>query len=86
MTTTEARTDESPHLTIPELATRWKTTRQAIYDMRRRRKCPRGFRRGREILVPLTEVEAFEEAGMEADLAEIHEQRPPEPKRSKSAA
>lgn len=77
---TEARTDESPHLTIPQLAKRWHTTPQAIYNMRHRGKAPLGFKRGREVLVPLVEVEAYEAAGLAADLAPSHEQRPPEPK------
>jgi hypothetical protein len=66
MTPTQ-RTEPPTHLTVADLATRWHTSAQAIYNMRHRRKGPRGFRRGKEILYPLTEVEAYEAAAMAED-------------------
>ncbi|WP_234376443.1 helix-turn-helix transcriptional regulator [Streptomyces sp. CB01201] len=52
--------DESPHLTVPQLAKRWHTTSQAIYLLRHRGKAPRGFKSGRNVLFPLALVEKFE--------------------------
>ncbi|MEU1800801.1 DNA-binding protein [Streptomyces sp. NPDC019937] len=79
------QTSESPHLTVPQLAERWQTTPQAIYMARHRRKAPKGFRRGREVLFPLAEVEAFEAAAVDADpksgTAMDPTLRPPEPAR-----
>lgn len=63
----QAEADESPHLTVKQLAKRWHTTPQAIYMMRHRRKAPRGFKRGRELLFPLAGVEAHEAASQAAD-------------------
>ncbi|WKX70023.1 DNA-binding protein [Streptomyces sp. XD-27] len=62
----EVEPDESPHLTVKQLAKRWHTTPQAIYMMRHRRKAPRGFKRGREVLFPLADV-AQHEAAAQAD-------------------
>lgn len=64
---TNLQTDESPHLTVPQLAERWHTTPQAIYAMRHRGKAPKGFRRGVPILFPLDEVKQFEAERMAAD-------------------
>lgn len=82
---TELQTDESPHLTVAQLAARWQTTKQAIYIARHRGKAPNGFKRGRDVLFPIAEVEAFEASRMAADKpsnrgAEVH--RAPEPRRS----
>jgi hypothetical protein len=76
----ETRTDEIPHLTVKQLARRWHTTPQAIYNMRHRRKTPPSFKRGRELLFPLAAVEAHEAAGLAADpkAGEVPEMRPPE--------
>lgn len=64
---TNPRADESPHLTVEQLATRWQTTKNAIYIARHRRKAPKGFRRGRELRFPVAEVERFEAAALDAD-------------------
>ncbi|WP_063735575.1 hypothetical protein [Streptomyces sp. RTd22] len=61
------QTSESPHLTVKQLAARWQTTAQAIYMARHRRKAPRGFKRGRELMFPLAEVEAFEAQALDTD-------------------
>jgi hypothetical protein len=58
---------ESPHLTVAELAARWRTTPQAIYNKRHRRKAPRGFRSGKKLLFPISDVEAFEAAERDND-------------------
>jgi len=75
--------DNSPHLTVAELATRWKTTTRAIYIARHRGKAPKAFKRGVNVLFPLVEVEAFEAAGMAGDRLSNRgaavEHRPPEP-------
>lgn len=65
----DTRTDEpSPYLTVDQLAERWHTTPNAIYTARsRRRKYPKGFRRGKKVLFPLSEVEAHERAEQAAD-------------------
>lgn len=65
----DTRTDESsPYLTVDQLAKRWHTTPNAIYTARsRRRNYPKGFRRGRKVLFPLSEVEAHERAEQAAD-------------------
>lgn len=65
----DTRTDEpSPYLTVDQLAKRWHTTPNAIYTARsRRRNYPKGFRRGRRVLFPLTEVVAHEKAEQAAD-------------------
>lgn len=65
----DTQTDEaSPYLTVTQLAKRWHTTPNAIYTARsRRRKYPKGFRRGRKLLFPLSEVEAHERAEQAAD-------------------
>ncbi|MFF4746847.1 DNA-binding protein [Streptomyces sp. NPDC001268] len=63
-------TDEpSPYLTVRQLAKRWHTTENAIYTARSRRRgtYPKGFRRGRLVLFPLSEVEAHERAEQAAD-------------------
>lgn len=77
------QTSESPHLTVKQLAARWQTTEQAIYMARHRRKAPKGFRRGREVLFPLAEVEAFEAAAVDADPKSSTDPtaQPPEPAR-----
>jgi hypothetical protein len=64
---TEIRVADSPHLTVAQLAKRWHTTEQAIYHLRHRRKAPRAFRRGRQLLFPLAVVEAHEAAALAAD-------------------
>jgi hypothetical protein len=61
-------TENSPYITVAQLAVRWHTTPNAIYTARsRRRKYPRGFRRGRNVLFLLSEVEAHERAEQDAD-------------------
>lgn len=77
---------DSPHLNVKQLAKRWHKTPQAIYSMRHRGDAPQGFKRGREVLFPLVQVEAFEAALMAADepsnrrSGESH--RPAEPRRA----
>lgn len=66
----DTTTDEpSPYLTVRQLAKRWHTTANAIYTARSRRRdtYPQGFKRGRLVLFPLTEVEAHERAEQAAD-------------------
>ncbi|MFG3090633.1 helix-turn-helix transcriptional regulator [Streptomyces antibioticus] len=75
--------DASPvHLTVADLAGRWRTTKSAIYVARHRGKAPKGFKRGTTVLFPLAEVEAFEAAQMAADRPSHRgttvEHRPPE--------
>lgn len=60
---------ESPYLTVTQLAKRWHTTEQAIYHLRHRRKAPKAFRRGRQLLFPIVAVEAHEAAALAADTA-----------------
>lgn len=60
-------TDEPTYLTVQDLAKRWRTTPQAIYNRRHRRQAPRGFRSGRDVLFPLADVLAFENALLDAD-------------------
>lgn len=64
---TNRRTDESPYLTVADLAARWHTTPNAIYTARHKRRAPRGFRRGQKVLFPLDAVETFEREAMETD-------------------
>ena len=80
MTTIEAPTDESPYLTTKELAKRLKLTVKGVYSLRQSRQGPPALTVGRELRFPLAEVERWEAAGIAADLAEIREARPPEPK------
>ncbi|MET8978496.1 helix-turn-helix domain-containing protein [Streptomyces sp. NPDC004539] len=85
--TTSPRGDDSPHLTVAELATRWKTTPTAIYIARHRGKAPAAFKRGVKVLFPLAAVEEFEAAGMADDRlshrSTAAEHRPPEPTRAR---
>jgi len=81
------RTDEtSPHLTVPELAARWRTTVQAIYNARHRRNAPPAFRRGGKLLFPLSEVIAFERNRVATDAKAPDDPalRPPEPTRPRT--
>ena len=50
------------HLTTAELAERWHTTPDNIRVMRCRSAHPAHFRRGKECLYRLADVEAFEES------------------------
>lgn len=59
--------EQSPHLTVQQLAARWQTTTTAIYIARHRGKAPRGFKSGARVLFPLTEVEAHEARQMAGD-------------------
>lgn len=81
--------DESPHLTVQQLAKRWHTTPNAIYVRRHKGKAPRGFKSGREVLFPLTQVEAWEQAALDADPQSNRdtkpEMRPAEPSRPRGA-
>ncbi|MGW7296340.1 DNA-binding protein, partial [Streptomyces xiamenensis] len=75
-------TSPSPHLTVEELAERWRTTPKAIYGLRHRRRTPPAIKRGRILLFPLAAVEAHEAADLAADAQMPVELRPAEPKRS----
>jgi predicted DNA-binding transcriptional regulator AlpA len=66
MITPKPLTAESPHLTVAQLADRWQTTKKAIYNMRSLGTAPPCFKRGRNLMFPLGEVEAHERAGMHA--------------------
>lgn len=57
-------TDESPHLTVPQLAARWQTTKKAIYNMRSEGTAPPCFKRGRNLMFPLSAVEAHEASAL----------------------
>ena len=72
--------DESPHLTLKQLCARWQLKEQTLYNRRRKGNLPPAFKVGKELRFPLAGVEEFEAAGLAADLAPSHEQRPPEPK------
>jgi predicted DNA-binding transcriptional regulator AlpA len=64
----DTQTDEaSPYLNVKQLAKRWHTTPNAIYTARSRRRGPRGFKRGKQVLFPLSEIEAHERAEQAAD-------------------
>ncbi|MDT0306180.1 DNA-binding protein [Streptomyces sp. DSM 44917] len=52
--------NESPHLTVEQLAKRWHTTPQGIYTRRHRGRAPEALEDGRKLLFPLSEVERFE--------------------------
>lgn len=64
----EARTDESPHLTVKQLAKRWHKSANAIYIMRCRGTAPACVPLSRKLLFPLDKVMEFEAASMSADL------------------
>lgn len=58
----------SPYLTVKQLARRFHTTPNAIYTARsRRRRFPRGFKNGKQVLFPISEVEAYERENQQAD-------------------
>lgn len=62
--------EESPYLTVKQLAKRLHMTPNAIYTARsRRRHFPAGFRRGGKgpVLFPVSEVEAYEHDSKQAD-------------------
>jgi hypothetical protein len=60
--------EESPYLTVKQLAKRFHTTPNAIYTARsRRRRFPRGFKNGKQVLFPISEVEEYERANQQAD-------------------
>lgn len=84
---TNSASENSPHLTVPQLAARWQTTAQAIYIARHRGKAPMGFKRGVMVLFPLAAVEAFEAAQMAGDRpshrGRATEHRPAEPRRAR---
>lgn len=83
MTTIEARTDESPYLTVKELAARLKIKVKGVYNLRQSRKGPPALTVGRELRFPLVEVEKWEAARLAADAAALESPsalRPPEPK------
>lgn len=60
MTTNPNPTAESPHLTVDQLAVRWQTTKKAIYNMRSEGTAPECFKRGRNLMFPLSAVVAHE--------------------------
>jgi hypothetical protein len=61
-------TEESPYLTVKQLAARFHTSPNAIYTARsRRRRFPRGFKNNGQVLFPIEEVEAYELANKQAD-------------------
>lgn len=60
MNTPNPPTAESPHLTVAQLADRWQTTKKAIYNMRSEGTAPPCFKRGRNLMFPLSAVEAHE--------------------------
>lgn len=74
--------ETAPHLTVPELAARWHTTKSAIYIARHRGKAPAAFKRGKAVLFPLAAVVAFEAEQMVGDKpshrGQTVEHRPPE--------
>lgn len=80
---------DDTHLTVAELAERWKTTKRAIYIARHRGRAPKAFKRGENraapVLFPLAEVIAYEEQRMAEDRPSRRgtttEHRPPEPLR-----
>jgi hypothetical protein len=60
--------EDSPYLTVKQLARRFHTTPNAIYTARsRRRRFPRGFKNGKQVLFPITEVEEYERENQQAD-------------------
>jgi predicted DNA-binding transcriptional regulator AlpA len=77
---------QSPHLTVRQLAARWQTTEQAIYNLRNRRKLPRAFKRGRNLLWPVAAIEAHEASQLAADCKSPaqYDMRPPEPVRRRT--
>ncbi|MDJ1132434.1 helix-turn-helix domain-containing protein [Streptomyces iconiensis] len=64
---TTQRTEESPHLTVAELAARWHTTENAIYHLRHRRKLPPAISGGRKLLWPRTAIEEYEAGEIATD-------------------
>lgn len=62
---------ESPHLTVDDLAVRWKTNRKGIYNLRHRRRLPPAIRQGNEkrgrLLWPLAAIEAHERESLATD-------------------
>lgn len=53
------------HLTVDDLAERWRTTPKAVHNQRHRGELPPAFRVGRRLLWPVEVIEAFELARME---------------------
>ena len=90
---TSPPSEDAPHLTVADLAKRWKTTARAIYIARHRRRAPKGFKRGRArsapVLFPLSEVLRFEAEQMAEDVPSHRgttvEHRPPEPLKARPA-
>jgi predicted DNA-binding transcriptional regulator AlpA len=52
-------------LTVPELARRWTTTAQVIYNLRHRGEGPPAIRIGRELRFRLEDVERWEQSRLE---------------------
>jgi hypothetical protein len=81
--------EDSPHLTVAELAKRWKTTPNGIRIRRHRGRAPTGFKSGIQVLFPLSEVEAWEAKRMAEDKPSHRgttvEHRPAEPLRTRRA-
>lgn len=65
--TPPSESESSPHLTVAQLAARWKTTKSAIYIARHRGKAPKALKPGKTVLFPLSAVEAFEAEQMAGD-------------------
>ncbi|MEU3620648.1 DNA-binding protein [Streptomyces sp. NPDC006872] len=79
--------EQSPHLTVKQLASRWQTTATAIYIARHRGKAPAAFKQGALVLFPLAEVERYEATQMAGDRPSHRgttaEHRPPEARRAR---
>lgn len=79
--------DDSSHLTVRQLAARWKTSPGAIYIARHRGKAPSSLKLGSRVLFPLAEVLKFEAASMANDRLSARrssaEHRPPEALRAR---
>jgi hypothetical protein len=66
------RQPDPVHLTTAELAERWHTSPAAIRVMRSRGNAPGSFRRGKDRLTPLAEIEAWEASRMTQAQAAPH--------------
>lgn len=53
-------------LTTADLARRWQTSEQAVYAARHRGDCPMAVRVGKRLLWRIRDVEAWEEARLDA--------------------
>lgn len=62
-----APTPTSPYMTLAEFAALIRKSPQAVRNMRHRGQAPKGFRNGREVLFPRTEVDAWLDAQLTGD-------------------